>query len=95
MSAYRSPISEGEFVLRFSNKVSLKCNGKFSDVTLTSRSYPTTTISDFPISRNRNADIEMLQILLKDFDTKFYIEVNKRIDECIETMEATEGSFFE
>jgi hypothetical protein len=83
----RSPISEGEHILRFSAKInSFFCQKELIPIELTSGIFHTTTLSSNPLSDNVNADAIRLKKFLEDFDEVFYLHVEQKINECEETV---------
>jgi hypothetical protein len=93
--SYNSPIINGEFVLRFSNSLnSFFCNGNTIEISLTSRSFHTGTLSDTPISDNPNGDKYRLEKFLEEFDEAFYTEVERKLNDCIETLTTSDPLFF-
>jgi hypothetical protein len=93
--SYNSPITNGEFVLRFSNSLnSFFCNGNTIEISLTSRPFHTGTLSDTPISDNPNGDKYRLEKFLEEFDEAFYTEVERKLNDCIETLTTSDPLFF-
>lgn len=93
--SYNSPITNGEFVLRFSNSLnSFFCNGNTIEISLTSRPFHTGTLSDTPISENPNGDKYRLEKFLEEFDEAFYTEVERKLNDCIETLTTSDPLFF-
>jgi len=92
---YKSPITEGEYVLRFSNTLnSFFCNDKLIEISLTSTPFHTATLSDNPLSDNINGDKYRLEKHLQTFDDEFYAEVDKRLNDCIDTLSTSDPLFF-
>lgn len=95
IDSYKSPIVDDEFVLRFSNSVnSFFCNGKLIPVSLISRPFHTNTGSDDQLLQNINGDKYRLEKFLKEFDEKFYEEIEKKLENCIETLASSDPLFF-
>lgn len=93
--SYNSPITNGEFVLRFSNSLnSFFCNGNTIEISLTSRPFHTGTLSDTTISDNPNGDKYRLEKFLEEFDEAFYTEVERKLNDCIETLTTSDPLFF-
>lgn len=93
--SYNSPITKGEYVLRFSNSLnSFFCNGKTIEISLASRPFHTGTLSDTPLSDNPKGDKHRLEKFLEDFDNEFYTEVENRLSDCIETLTTSDPLFF-
>ena len=92
---YKSPIVEGEYVLRFTNSLnSFFCNGQTIKISLASRPFHTGSLSDKPSSDNPKGDKHRLDKFLEEFDTAFYTEVENRLNDCIETLTTTDPLFF-
>jgi len=95
VNSYSSPITEGELVLKFSNSLnSFFCNEKTIEISLTSRPFHTVTLSNNPLSDNPNADKYRLDKFLEEFDEAFYSEVERRLNDCIETLTTSDPLFF-
>lgn len=95
INSYRSPITENEFVLRFSNSVNtFFCNGKLIPIELISRPFHTNTINDNPISHNPNGDKYRLEKFLQEFDEEFYRLVENKLSDCIEALTTSDPVFF-
>ena len=93
--SYNSPITKGEFVLKFSNSLnSFFCDGKTIDISLNSRPFHTGTLSDNPLSDNPESDKYRLDKFLEEFDESFYSEVERRLNDCIETLTTSDPLFF-
>lgn len=93
--SYKSPITEGEFVLRFTNSLhSFFCNGTLIPIILTSRPFHTNTLSEQPLSENVNGDKYRLEKHLEEFDNLFYTEVDNKLSECIDTLTTSDPLFF-
>jgi hypothetical protein len=92
---YKSPIVDGEYVLRFTNSLnSFFCNGKTIEISLTSRPFHTGTLSEKPLSDNPKGDKHRLDKFLEEFDSAFYTEVENRLNDCIETLTTSDPLFF-
>jgi hypothetical protein len=92
---YKSPITDGEFVLRFSNSLnSFFCDKQKIEITLTSRPFHTATLSDKPLSDNPNGDKYRLEKFLEEFDNDFYKEVEQKLNDCIDTLTTSDPLFF-
>jgi hypothetical protein len=95
IDSYKSPITNDEFVLRFTNSVnSFLCNGVLIPINLVSRPFLTNTISDNPLSQNKNADKYRLEKFLEEFDEQFYKELETKLENCIETLTTSDPLFF-
>lgn len=95
VDSYKSPITDDEFVLRFSNSVnSFFCNGQLIPINLISKPFLTNTISDNPLSQNINGDKYRLEKFLEEFDEQFYKEVENKLENCIETLTKSAPLFF-
>ena len=93
--SYKSPITEGEFVLRFTNSLqSFFCNKTLIPIELTSRPFHTNTLSEKPLSENANGDKYRLEKHLEEFDYLFYKEVDGKLSECIDTLTTSDPLFF-
>lgn len=91
---YKSPITPGEYLLRFSNSLnSFFCEGKLIEITLTSNPFHTATLSDNPLSDNINGDKYRLEKHLQAFDESFYAEVDKKLNDCIDTLSTSDPLF--
>lgn len=92
---YKSPIVDGEYVLRFTNSLnSFCCNGQTIQISLTSRPFHTGTLSEKPLSNNPKGDKNRLDKFLEEFDNDFYTEVENRLSDCIETLTTSDPLFF-
>lgn len=92
---YKSPIVDGEYVLKFSNSLnSFFCNGEAIEISLASRPFHTGTLSENPLSENLNGDKNRLDKFLEEFDNTFYTEVENRLNDCIETLTTSDPLFF-
>lgn len=92
---YNSPISDGEFVLRFTNSLnSFFCNKETIEIALTSRPFHTATLSENPLSENPNGDKDRLLKFLEQFDNDFYAEVEKKLNDCLDTLNTSDPLFF-
>lgn len=92
---YKSPIADGELLLRFSN--SLKrffCQGKPVEISKESRPFHTTTLSENPLSNNPKGDKSRLEMFLDEFDNDFYLEVENKLNDCIDSLAASDQLFF-
>lgn len=93
--SFKSPISDGEFILTFSNSLrSFMCKDKTIDVTSDSGKFHTATLSDNPVSENFNGDKLRLEKFLEDFDNSFYTLVDQKLSECLDTLYTTDPLFF-
>lgn len=92
---YKSPIVEGEYVLRFTNSLNnFFCNGKKIEISLTSRPFHTGTLSDNPLSENPKGDKHRLDTFLAEFDADFYTAVENKLNDCIDTLTTSVHLFF-
>jgi hypothetical protein len=92
---YKSPIKDGEYILRFSNSVeSFFCDKKQIKISLSSRPFHTDTLSDNPLSDNPKGDKYRLEMLLSDFDNDFYSEVEIKLNDCIDNLTTSDPLFF-
>ena len=92
---YSNPVCEGEIVIKFSNTLkSFFCNKELIEISLMSKSFPTTTLSENPLSENPDTDRNRLIVFLEEFDNKFYDEVENKLNECIDTLTTTDPLFF-
>ena len=92
---YKSPITDGEFILRFSNLLnSFFCDKQKIEISLTSRSFHTSTLSDNPLSENPNGDKHRLEKFLEEFDNEFYTQVEQKLNDCIDTLTTSDPLFF-
>lgn len=93
--SYKSPITNDEFVLRFSNSVhSFFCDGQLIPIDLNSKPFHTNSISDSSLSKNINGDKYRLEKLLEEFDEQFYKEVENKLESCIENLKTSDPLFF-
>jgi len=93
--SYKSPVSNGEYILQFSNSLkSFFCKEKLIEINLTSRPFHTGTLSDNPISQNIEGDKHRLVKLLAEFDSQFSTEVDKSLSDCIESLSTSDPLFF-
>ena len=91
----KSPVQTGEFILKFT--ITLKgfhCQGKEIPISLNSKAFHTTTLSDSPLSENVNADAYRLEKLLKDLDEQFDSLVSDKFSECQDVIFSTDPLFF-
>ncbi|MDP2162478.1 MAG: hypothetical protein Q8K02_18500 [Flavobacterium sp.] len=94
VDSFNSPITDDEFVLRFSNSINnFFCDGKQISINLVSKPFHTNTISDNPLSRNIKGDKYRLEKFLDEFDELFYKEVENKLDKCLETLTTSEPLF--
>lgn len=92
---YKSPIVDGEYVLRFTNSLnSFICQGQPIEISKASRPFHTATLSDSPLSDNPKGDKYRLGKFLEEFDNEFYAEVEKKLDDCIDGLTNTDPLFF-
>jgi hypothetical protein len=92
--SYKSPITVGEYVLRFSNSInSFFCDKQKIEITLTSRTFHTATLSDKPLSDNPNGDKYRLQKFLEEFDNDFHMEIEQVLNDCIDTLTTSDPLF--
>lgn len=92
---YKSPIVDGEYVLRFTNSMnSFICQGKPIEISKASRPFHTATLSDSPLSENPNSDKYQLEKFLEEFDNEFYKEVENKLNDCIDELTTTDPLFF-
>ncbi len=93
--AGKSPIVDGETVLRFKNSLkSFFCQGKLIPVEYTSKLFHTTTLSDHPISINPNADEYKLKAFLEKFDDEFDDLVDRELSNCPDSLTTSDPLFF-
>jgi len=91
----RSPISSGEFVLRFKNSLSsFYCNGKLIPVELISHLFHTTTLGEERLTDNPNADTYRLEKFLNEFDSAFELHVTEELSKCHDLLESSDPLFF-
>lgn len=92
---YKSPIVDGEYVLRFTNSLnSFFCNNQTIEISLTSQLFHTRSLSEKPLSENPKGDKHRLDKFLEEFDNAFYNEVENRLNDCIETLTTSDPLFF-
>jgi hypothetical protein len=93
--SYNSPIVDGEYVLIFTNSLnSFICNGKPFEISHTSRPFHTGTLSEQPISENPKGDKHRLEKFLEELDIEFFIKVENKLNECLETLSKSADSLF-
>jgi len=93
--SFRSPIVDGEYLLRFKNELyGFRLNGIEIPISITSKLFPTTTLSENPLSENVNTDKIRLEKFLKEFDDKFDSLVTEKLGECGDELSTSDPLFF-
>lgn len=91
----KSPIVEGEVILRFTNTLhGFLCKGQEIPISLTSKAFHTTTLSPSPLSQNPSADKYRLEKILKEFDEQFDTLIDEKLTECEDVIYITDPLFF-
>jgi hypothetical protein len=92
---YKSPITDGEYMLIFSNTVnSFFCDKQQMEISLSTRPFHTATLSKNPLSDNPKGDKYRLEKFLEEFDKEFYALVENKLSECIENLTTSDPLFF-
>jgi hypothetical protein len=95
ISSSKSPILDGEYILRFHNSLKgFYCKCQEIPIFLSSQLFHTTTLSDATLSENPNADRYRLEKLLEEFDYEFYKLIDTKLTECEELLFTSENLFF-
>ena len=91
----KSPVVSGEVILRFNCTLQgFFCQGLPIEITLDSKSFHTTTLSESPLGDNPDADKYRLEKFLNDFDQQFEAYVSDKFAECSETIFTSDPAFF-
>lgn len=95
ISIGKSPIVEGEYIFKFNNTLhGFFCKGKEIQISIISKPFHTTTLSDSPLSENVNSDKLRLEKILNDFDNEFDSKVNDMLAECDDVIYTSDPLFF-
>jgi|WetSurMetagenome_2_1015567.scaffolds.fasta_scaffold228684_1 hypothetical protein len=95
ISVGKSPIVEGEYILKFDNTLhGFICKGKEIQISITSKPFHTTKLSNSPLSENVNSDKLRLEKILKEFDEEFDSKVNEKLTECDDIVYTSDPLFF-
>lgn len=91
----KSPIVDGEVLLRFTNTLQgFICKGQEIPISLTSKTFHTTTLSSSPLSQNVSADKFRLEKILTEFDEQFYTLIDEKLTGCEDVVYTTDPLFF-